>query len=730
MHPYGSNRRGFIMYRMSSARCIRAFLIFFFLVFHRAGFSQAFKTPLDQNTLDILANEISGQMIYNNEVLLAGAPWVREPEEFTDTFYESGRIYELVKSYGIETTRLERHEEDGTFDYPFEGEFWILKPEKRLVARLGADAALVAGGSQSADVTGELVYIPPLKKTTVDSMLAGSYKGMYRDKIALMWSHGWGDEAKALDSAGVRGVISFRAMDRYMDPNQVIYSRGGYGKCKNLKFGFSLSWRQWSELLEDLQYGEKITVRCYTRVESFSNKYETVFSWIPGTEPDEKGVVFSAHLFEGYTKRGANDNMSGCVVQLEILRALTKLIREGTLPQPRRTMYFVWPDEIGGTYAFIGHHSDLIDKWSINLNMDMVGEGLRKNKALLNLSETPTHLPSYLDGLVKTFLNYVWRTNDIIYLPDSPRGRRGGQYFPKPMVEKNGSTDPFRFLIHRATGGSDHICFNNPSVGVPGVEFSTWPDQWYHADTDLPDKGDPTHMKRIAFIGAACAWAAAHCTDEVFERLLDAVSDFGYQRVGERYQSRALRYLETAAASNLDTALTRALDLVDFAVTCEIDAIRSIEDIYSKSSSARAELRSRIAQWELFGESLALQVSGYADIRAEELNRDAPEALKPTQEEIQADRIIPIIHPDVKGKQFSIERSESFKKYLQDHPDVIQEIGLERNQMRAVINFVNGERSIATIWKSAMAETDTLIPLNKVISLIELIKAVNWIKYR
>ena len=62
------------------------------------SFSQALKTPLSQEVLDLLTNEISGQMIFNNEVFLAGAPWVRNPKEFTDTFYESEKIYELVKN--------------------------------------------------------------------------------------------------------------------------------------------------------------------------------------------------------------------------------------------------------------------------------------------------------------------------------------------------------------------------------------------------------------------------------------------------------------------------------------------------------------------------------------------------------------------------------------------------------------------------------------------------------
>ena len=102
----------------------------------------------------------------------------------------------------------------------------------------------------------------------------------------------------------------------------------------------------------------------------------------------------------------------------------------------------------------------------------------------------------------------------ILLLPRGTLRLPAGQR-RSPMVEKSGSDDAFRFFIHAATGGSDHICFNNPSVAVPGIEFFVWPDQWYHTDHDTPDKGDATEMKRVGFIGAASAWAAANCTDEV-----------------------------------------------------------------------------------------------------------------------------------------------------------------------------------------------------------------------
>ncbi len=692
-------------------------------------FSQALKTPLSQEILSILTNEISGQFIFNNEVLLAGAPWLRDKSEFEDTFYESGKIYEIAKNYGIKTVELRRQAREGTFEYPVDGEFWIVEPELRMIARLGADAALVARGTQTCDVSGELIYIPPLEKETIEALMAAGEQEKYKDRIALMWSHARGDLAKALDIAGLKGVISFSSRDRYFDPNQVVYGSGSYREGKNLQFGFSVSWRQWSELLEDLEAHKKLVVRCKAHVEKYKNKLETVFSWIPGTEPDKKGVVFSAHLFEGYTKRGANDNMSGCVIQLEILRALTKLIAEGILPQPRRTIYFIWPNEISGTYEFIKQNSQLVDKWSININMDMVGESLRKSNSWFTMSECPNFLPSYLDGLAKSIMNYVWRSNDIVYLRDVPRGRPGGQYFPIPMMEKNGTIDAFRFFIHTATGGSDHICFNNSSVAVPGVEFFTWPDQWYHADTDTPDKSDPTQMKRVAFIGAACAYAAAHCTDEVLPGLLAVASEFGYQRIAEREHIKALRYVDAATKDNLGAETQKALNLAQFATGREIDALRSIEDIYTGSSSAKALLSNRIKQWELYAESIESQILKYAAIRADLLDVAIPKKAKKSSLEKKYEQVFPSIHPDVKNQKFSLTGDEKYKEYIAASPKAIEDLKLSSTLTRAALNYVNGRRSITKIRDCIAAETEEEVSLESVAAYLEILKLVNWVVY-
>ncbi len=684
------------------------------------------KTPLHQNILDLLANEISGQIIYSNEVILAGAPWIRDTEEFSDTFYESQKIYDMVRSYGIETVRLDRFQRDGEFDYPLEAEFWILKPEKCLVGRLDADAALVARGSQSADISGDLVYLPPLRGEEIKAWKKDGPPGEFKGKIALMWSHAYGDMAKLLDAAGIKGVISFNAMDRYFDPDQAVYAGGSYDGGENLKLGFTVSWRQWSEMLEDLESGRKLTVRCRTRIEKYPYKLENVFTWIPGTEPEKKGIIFTAHLFEGYTKRGANDNMSGCVTQLEILRALSKLIEEGALPQPRRTIYFLWPNEISGTYEHFVQNPGFAEKLSTNINMDMVGEGLRQNNAIYILTECTNYLPSYLDGLGQSFLNYVWRTNDIVFLPDSPRGRRG-QIFPYPMWEKNGSRDAFRYDIQLATGGSDHICFNNSSVGIPAGAFAVWPDQWYHADKDTPDKSDPTQLKRAAFIGAAMAWAAANCSDEVLEEMLDAITSFGYERVAKRELSRAMRLINEAKAKDLQKAAEKALNLVHFSIVRESGAIGSARDIYSGTDQAEHLIQSHLKQWSLYGEMLKDQVLDYGRFRAQQLKTDVPKEPEPNEMEKEYSTVIPSIHEDVKGQVFYYERTDSYQEFTKKNPDYLKNLKLSRMQQRTIVNFIDGKRSVTEIKNSVESETGADVDIEKLISYMEFLESIGWI---
>ncbi len=693
-------------------------------------------TPLPPEALRLLANEVSGQMAFDNLVKLMGAPWARTPQELTgeSRFYEAEEILRMARAYGIETVRLDRYPAPGTFDYPLEGELWV---NGRRMARIPADPALVATGSRTGEVAGKLVFVPETPEAEVErlrSELAASPE-RYRGAVALMWSHPRGAVFEALDGAGVKAVLSFNARERYLDPDQVVYSGGGYAQGERLRLGLTVSWRQWSELLEDVQRGQELQVRARAVVQSYPNRFETVYAWIPGTEPELPGVVFTAHLFEGYTKRGTNDNMGGPAVQLEILRALHQLIATGQLPRPRRTLHFIWPNEISGTYEFVRRGPALLGKLAININMDMVTEGLRRNNSVFTMSETPAHLASFYDGLAASVLDYVWRTNDIVYLPDSPRGRPGGQYFPDPMWEKNGSLDAFRFFIHEATGGSDHIVFNNASVGVPGIEFFTWPDQWYHADKDIPENTDPTQMKRVAFIGATTAWASAALTDEMLPRLLDAVSDYGHRRVSERGIPRALEILDEAAtrpaatASGVsgrerDAAMLRAWSVLSASLEREMDALRSVDAIHTGSAGARAVVEAREAEWEVYAEGLGRWLVAAAEARGLNGAR-LPSA---SGREARGRGAVPRLAPGIRGVETALARFAPYTRWVEAHPGAVETLALSRNQATQILNFVNGKRSVAEIlgWVRGMTAEPTTV--DQVTGYLRILQEVGWIE--
>ena len=78
-----------------------------------------------------------------------------------------------------------------------------------------------------------------------------------------------------------------------------------------------------------------------------------VVATIPGDGSTNEEFHFTAHLFEGIAKQGANDNCGGPATQLEAGRAWIEMIKDGTLPKPKRTVRFLWVPEISGTTAYL-----------------------------------------------------------------------------------------------------------------------------------------------------------------------------------------------------------------------------------------------------------------------------------------------------------------------------------------------------------------------------------------
>src|SRR5204863_5090828 len=99
-----------------------------------------------------------------------------------------------------------------------------------------------------------------------------------------------------------------------------------------------------------LRGGETIRLRGEVDAGREPSAYLIPTAIILGRRRDQE-VVFSCHL--DHPNPGANDNASGCAGELEVARTLSHLIRSGALPQPERTIRFLWPAEMEGTISLL-----------------------------------------------------------------------------------------------------------------------------------------------------------------------------------------------------------------------------------------------------------------------------------------------------------------------------------------------------------------------------------------
>ena len=93
--------------------------------------------------------------------------------------------------------------------------------------------------------------------------------------------------------------------------------------------------------------GEEIHLHGRVDASHQSGSYGFATAAIRGTDKADEDIHFTCHL--DHPRPGANDNASGCVSILETARTLNALISEGILPQPSRSIRFLWPAEIEGS---------------------------------------------------------------------------------------------------------------------------------------------------------------------------------------------------------------------------------------------------------------------------------------------------------------------------------------------------------------------------------------------
>jgi aminopeptidase YwaD len=471
-----------------------------------AGAVRAQKPPLlPEKDVAALANELSGETAKRNLEGIARFHRQRGSQGFHSA---AELVAERLRVYGLSDVAILQLPADGKIFYGTQrsrpvwdaefAELWEMKDGNAAVKLASYEAMpiVLAEDSESAEVKAELV-------DAGEGTKEGDYAGKdVKGKIVLVSAQPGAAQDLAVGKFGAAGIMSYAQNQKTAwwgeDENLI---RWGHLETfsANKTFAFMVSLKTARGLRERLGRGEKILLHAVVKAGQHAGNYEVVTATIPGADAKlkEEEIAFSCHL--DHQRPGANDNASGCMTILEVARTLQKLIAEGKLAWPARTIRFIWPPEVEGTMALLNAKPELAKRINAVVHMDMVGGG-PETKAVFHVTRGPMSLPSFVHDVAWAFAEFV---NEESY----QFAATGEAKYP--FVAPEGGKEPLRAEYSAYTMGSDHDVYQDSSFGIPAIYLNDWPDRYIHTNFDTAANIDPTKLKRAAFIGAASGYFLA-----------------------------------------------------------------------------------------------------------------------------------------------------------------------------------------------------------------------------
>ena len=473
-------------------------LTFALLAFFSEMAAQEYTGPfthslMDNKVYDLIVGESSGDRAFYYIMDIAPYERDRKSSDYSGLFMESKYVVEKLKAAGFEDATTAIVGKSKTWD-GVSAEVWEVSPNTAKMADYRDLAAILGQGSKSADVTAELVWIGRGTQGEID---AADLKG----KIAVTEASA-GRVHNLAVKAGAVGIISYYSPRPLVDPIQIPNSgiRGN-----DATFCINLTPRDGYVLRDRLLAGEKIKVKAKIETATEETNIEVPTCLIKGSDENAEEIILCAHLFEGYVKLGANDNISGSAALIEVARTLNELIARGEIERPKRSIRFIWIPEFQGSIPWAMQNKEILQKTLCNINLDMVGLWLSKSQSFYCLHRTTMGNPHYINDVAESFYHYMGATNKAFVATGVGRPDA-----TKPVYSVTGSRDPFYYSINAHYGASDHEVFSDWGVQAPGVIMITWPDNYYHTSGDRPEICDPTQLHRAIVLAAASAYTVAN----------------------------------------------------------------------------------------------------------------------------------------------------------------------------------------------------------------------------
>jgi hypothetical protein len=661
------------------------------------------RTLLPSRIVDDLIGEASGEKAMNHIIEMAGYIHDRPASEYSGYFFETKYILDRLNEYGLNEPVVNKYPGGKTWD-GVKATLWEVSPGLQKIADYGDLPAVLASGSTNADVTAEIVWVGEGRQSDIEKLDLNG-------KIALT-SGSIGMVHNLVVAKGAVGVISYYSPRPQQVPLAIPISGisgGRSGSESTAKFGFFLPPRE-GIILRDRAMREKITVHAVVEAQNLDYDLEVPSCVIKGTDPAAGEVIFSAHLYEGFVKMGANDDLSGCAAILEIARMLNTMINEKRIERPKRSIRFIWAPEFSGTGPWVNDHLPIISKTLCNINLDMVGLRLKDSQSFLCMHRTTYGNPHYINDVMENYYNFVGMCNR------SDLAITGREGFFKRIVALTGTDDPFYYAIDDHYGASDHEVFNDWGVQVPGIMMITWPDLYYHTSQDIADKCDATQFKRVCFIGAAAALTIANADEAMALKIAGEVTGNSSARIGKQLQ-RSISVIDNADKTNFESLYKRSRSYIEAAVINEKATVSSTNELVS---GPQAWSTKYLAAIDAAGKSSVSSFDAYAEIKAKSLGLNSI-IFTPTPLEIKAKTIIPKPTAAVTAKGY-----RGFSEFMTNlKPEIRQQYPLgsrylDSQELSRLCNGTNNALDIKKLLDTQLRQGE--VELQDVINYISLLK--------
>ena len=546
---------------------------------------------LPEPTYEKLVNEISGDIAYDS---LRSLVMYHATSGGNEDFHKEAQwVLERAKANGLEDVKYiplpPWRTSEKTPDQGWTlkgGELWLVEPKVMKLGDVRETPLFVADDSPSADITAELV---DLGEGIADADFAGKDVA---GKAVLAYGSISKVKEKACWERGAVGIVSYAStrVGPWTDfPDQVAWSRVGRSEegekpappvmVVSPRTGLMLS--QWMAgrgpshiFAEDAQEStSRPTFKVHLKIQSevtHPGRSGMVEGIIRGTTFHDQAIVLTAHLQE--EKTSANDDRSGCANLLEIARALSAMIADARLPRPQRDIRFWWTNEIAAEYQYFSDHPDERSKILADINQDMVGAKQSLGGRVQHISRTPWSCWSFLNDVVESIVGSLARGNNA-YLA-SWQNKNPAPY-SRAIFAHLGSREPYNAQMVPYFDSTDHMVFNESAVGIPGVTFTNWPDEYIHSTGDDLWQIDSTQLQRNAVAVAASAWYLANLGEADVPTLAAVMAGEARERISHDLAS-GLSRLAQATESERHTACEDASNLLTQSVAREMAGLESL----------------------------------------------------------------------------------------------------------------------------------------------------------